>query len=209
MASATLTDHLRPDRSALLLVELQEGVVGGASALPQLAEAAARVDLVPHAGRLASAARTAGVPVVHCTAENLPDGFGVNRNARLFAGARRAGLTNEPGSALVRPVPALGPDPGDLVLPRYHGLSPLTGGPLDSLLRNAGIGTVVVAGVSLNVAVTNVVFDAVNRGYQAVVATDAVVGLPVEYGDAVLTHSLALLATLATTAEIEAAWVGK
>ena len=42
---------------------------------------------------------------------------------------------------------------GDVVLPRYHGLSPLTGGPLDSLLRNDGVGTIVVAGVSLNLAI--------------------------------------------------------
>ena len=82
----------------------------------------------------------------------------------------------------------------------------MTGSALDSLLRNAGMGAVVVAGVSLNVAVTNLVFDAVNRSYQVVVATDAVVGLPVGYGRQVLEQSLALLATLATTDEIGAAW---
>jgi len=95
---------------------------------------------------------------------------------------------------------------GDLVLPRYHGLSPMTGGPLDSLLRNAGVSTIVVAGVSLNIAIQNLVFDAVNRSYQVVVVTDAVAGIPLEYGADVLQHTLALVATLATTDDIVAAW---
>lgn len=191
--------------TALVLQELQNGVVGEGSTFPQLAEAAATVGVIPNAARLALAARAAGVPVVHATAENLPGGFGVNRNARLFAGARRAGAQNAPGTDSVLPVPDLAAD-GDLVLPRYHGLSPLTGGPLDSLLRNAGVTTVVLAGVSLNVAIPNLVFDAVNRSYQVVVVTDAVAGIPLEYGTSVVQHTLSLLATLATTDNVVATW---
>jgi nicotinamidase-related amidase len=152
------------------------------------------------------AARAAEVTVVHCTAENLPGEFGGNRNARVFVAARQAGMENAPGSDSVRPVPELGPEPGDVVLPRYHGLSPMTGSPLDSLLRNDGVTTVVVVGVSLNVAIPNLVFDAVNRAYQVVVVSDAVAGVPVEYGRQVLDHSLSLVATLASTGELVEAW---
>jgi len=49
---------------------------------------------------------------------------------------------------------------------------------LDPVLRNLGIRTIVAAGVSVNVALTNLVFDAVNAGYQVVVPRDAVAGLP-------------------------------
>jgi nicotinamidase-related amidase len=104
------------------------------------------------------------------------------------------------------PVPELGPGPGDVVLPRYHGLSPMTGGPLDSLLRNEGVTTLVVVGVSLNVAIPNLVFDAVNRSYQVVVPTDAVAALPADYGEHVLRHSLGLVATLVTTDDVVEAW---
>jgi nicotinamidase-related amidase len=106
----------------------------------------------------------------------------------------------------VTPVPELGPEPGDVVLPRYHGLSPMTGGPLDSLLRNEGVTTLVVVGVSLNVAIPNLVFDAVNRSYRVVVPTDAVAAVPLEYGDRVLRHSLGLVATLVTTDDLVEAW---
>jgi nicotinamidase-related amidase len=192
-------------RIALVLQELQNGVVGEESALPALAEAASAVGVVANAIRLASEARRVGVAVVHTTAENLPNGFGANRNARLFAGARRAGATNAPGTSSVMPLPDLWSS-GDIVLPRYHGLSPMTGGPLDSLLRNAGVTTLVVAGVSLNVAIPNLVFDAVNRAYQVVVVSDAVAAVPIEYGHQVLQHSLSLVATVSTTDEVLSAW---
>jgi nicotinamidase-related amidase len=205
MAPMRLRDLVAAPRAALVLQEVQEGVIGEGSVFPALAGEAAEVGVVPNASRLAVAARAAGVPVIHATAENLPGGFGVNRNARLFVGARAAGADNLPGTPAVRPVAGIAAD-GDIVLPRYHGLSPLTGAPLDSLLRNHGVTTVVVAGVSLNIAIPNLVFDAVNRAYQVVVATDAVAGVPGAYGRQVLDHTIALLATLATTDEIVTAW---
>ncbi|HEX3459713.1 MAG TPA: isochorismatase family protein [Acidimicrobiales bacterium] len=201
-----LAQLLSPSTSALLVQEMQRGVVGTGSGLAALAEAGASIGLIDQVAAVVKAARGAGVTVVHCTAENLPGGFGVNRNARVFAAARKAGMENAPGSESVRPVPELGPEPGDVVLPRYHGLSPMTGSPLDTLLRNQGVTTVVVVGVSLNVAVPNLVFDAVNRSYQVVVVSDAVVGVPVDYGRQVLANTLSLVATLALTDEVTAAW---
>jgi nicotinamidase-related amidase len=70
------------------------------------------------------------------------------------------------------------------------------------LLRNLGCRTLVVTGVSANVAVPNAVFDAVNRGYTALVVTDAVAGVPSDYTPAMIRHTLALVATLATTDEV-------
>ena len=112
------------------------------------------------------------------------------------------------GADAVRPVAALGPADGDVVLPRYYGLSPLGAGPLDGLLRNEGVTTLVVAGVSLNIAIPHLVFEAVARSYQVVLPTDAVAGVPVAYGEAVVANSLGLVATLTTTAELVATWQG-
>ena len=147
------------------------------------------------------------MPVVHCTAESLPGGFGRNHNARLFAAAQKSGVDTTAGSDAVRPVEEVGPESGDIVFPRYHGLSPLNGSALDQLLRNRGVSTVVVVGVSLNVAIPNLVFDAVNHGYQVVVVSDAVAGVPTEYGAQVLENTLSLIATLATSDELLRSWV--
>ena len=66
--------------------------------------------------------------------------------------------------------------------------------------------TVIVTGVSVNVAVTNLVMDAVNAGYQVVLPRDAVCGLPADYADAVIDQTLALLATVTTVDDVVAAW---
>jgi nicotinamidase-related amidase len=201
-----LRELLVPGRCAVLVQELQEGVVGSDSPLGALAEVVREAAVVTHAARVAAGARRSGVPVIHCTAENLPQGLGRNGNARLFAAARKLGMDNRPGSHSVRPVSDLGPFDTDIVLPRLHGLSPLTGSSLDSLLRNSGIETLVVMGVSLNVAIPNLVFDAVNRSYHVVLVSDAVAGVPREYGDLMLEHTLSLLCTIASSEEIVEAW---
>ncbi len=64
----------------------------------------------------------------------------------------------------------------------------------------------VIAGVSLNLGVLGLAIEAVNLGYRVVVATDAVCGLPRDYAENVMRHSIALVATRATVEDIISAW---
>ena len=164
--------------------------------------------MLPNLARLLSAARAAGVQVVHCTAYRRADGKGANTNARLFMGVRKSPVALLPGSPEVEVVPELGPEVDDMVLTRTHGLDPMAGTDLDPVLRNLGITTIVVTGVSVNVAVTNLVMDAVNRGYDVVLPRDAVCGIPRAYADAVIDNTLSLLATVTTTDDLVAIWTG-
>ena len=198
-----------PEHTALVLQEVQNGVVGSPSVLPALAEAAAAVDLIGNCARLARAARSVGVTVLHCTAESRDDGRGANTNARLFGGVKKSPVRLSPGSPAVQVPDEIGVDPRDIVLARYHGIGPMTGTQLDSILRNLGATTIVGVGVSVNIGMTNLAFDAVNRGYQIVMPRDAVAGVPAEYAQAVIDNTLALVATVTTTAEILAAWRGR
>jgi nicotinamidase-related amidase len=66
----------------------------------------------------------------------------------------------------------------------------------------------VAAGVSVNVAIPNLVMDGVNAGYQMVLPRDAVAGVPREYADAVIDNTLALLATVVTTQDLIDLWSG-
>ncbi|PQM47616.1 Isochorismatase family protein YecD [Mycobacterium talmoniae] len=93
-----------------------------------------------------------------------------------------------------------------MVLHRWHGVGPMGGTDLDPILRNLGVTTVVPVGVSLNVAIPNLVMDAVNAAYRVVLPRDAVAGVPAAYGRAVIEHTLALLATVTTTADLLHAW---
>ena len=58
----------------------------------------------------------------------------------------------------------------------------------------------------MNVAITNLAFDAVNSSYQMVLPRDAVAGFPAEYVDAVFAHTLGAIATLTTTDELLGCW---
>jgi nicotinamidase-related amidase len=199
-----LADLVRPDRCAVVTSEIQNGVVGERSALPELAAAAG--PMIAAVARLLAAARRADVAVVHGTAARRADGRGSNANARLFAGVRKSPVGLLPGSPEATVVPELGPEPSDIVLTRLHGLSPMAGTDLDAVLRNLGVSAIVVTGVSVNVAVTNLVMDAVNAGYQVVVPRDGVTGIPQAYADAVLDGTIALLATVTTVDELIATW---
>lgn len=198
---------LDPARTAVVTSEVQQGVVGEPSALPALAEAAQR-EMVPNLGRLLPVARAAGVQVVHCTAYRRADGKGANANARLFLGVRKSPVALLPGTSAAEVVPELGPELDDLVLTRTHGLSPMAGTDLDPVLRNLGVRTIVATGVSVNIAITNLVMDAVNLGYDVVLPRDAVCGIPQEYADAVIDQTLSLLATVVTTDDLIARWKG-
>ncbi|MBX3312698.1 MAG: cysteine hydrolase [Actinobacteria bacterium] len=206
MAAPSLQELIDPARTAVVTSEVQNGVVGPSAALPELAALAA--PMVERAAVLCSAARAGGIRVVHATAARRADAAGSNDNARLFAAVRRSPVTLEPGSPAVQVVAELGPEPEDIVLCRLHGLSPMAGTDLDPILRNLGVRTVIVAGVSVNVAITNLVMDAVNLGYQVVLPRDAVTGVPTDYAEAVIDNTLAVLATITTVDEIVAAWAG-
>jgi nicotinamidase-related amidase len=201
-----LAQLVAPEHTALVLQEVQNGVVGEPSALPALAAAAAATNLIGHCAELARAARAHGIPVIHCTAETRADGLGGNTNARLFLGVKRSPVPLAPGSPAVQPPDEIGVEPSDLVLARYHGLGPMTGTQLDSVLRNMGVTTIVGVGVSVNIGMMNFAFDAVNRGYQFVIPRDAVAGVPESYAASVLEHTLRLVATITTTVEVLGAW---
>ncbi len=205
---ADLAAAVRPGRCAVVTMELQRGVVGDRSSFAELVAAAEAARVVPHAAELVRAARRAGVPVVHCTAELRADAKGSAANCRLLAAAVRHPGHIVVGSPGAEVVPELGPEPSDLVCPRLHGVSPFTGTALDRWLRNLGVAAIVVAGVSLNVGVLGLVIEAVNLGYEVVVAEDGVCGVPYDYARAVLEHTVPLLATVASVADVAACWAG-
>ncbi|ASQ85762.1 isochorismatase [Mycobacterium intracellulare subsp. chimaera] len=207
MPPPSLQAMLDPATTALVTQECQGGVIGPQAGLPLLAEEARR-EAIPNIARLLGAARAAGVAVVHCLIEKRPDNRGSNTNARLFMAAKSFAADLTPGSPGASVLPELGPVPSDLVLTRTHGVGPMTGTDLDSVLRNMNIKTIVGVGVSVNIAIQNFAMDAVNRSYQFVLPRDAVSGYPREYAESIIDNTLSLLATVTTTDAVIEAWNG-
>ncbi|NKY57813.1 cysteine hydrolase [Nocardia flavorosea] len=199
-----MSELIAPERTALVTQECQGAVVGPDAGLAALADEARR-EALPNIAALLPVARAAGVRVVHCLVNRRADGLGSNHNAKLFAVGRR-GVAVTPGSRGAQLLPEFGPEPADLVLTRTHGLGPMGGTDLDAVLRNLGVRTIVAVGVSLNVAIPNLVMDAVNAAHEVVLPCDAVAGVPAEYDAAMIENTLSLLATVTTTRELLDIW---
>ena len=202
---------LIPETTAVLTMELQNGVVGTGALMKALVDEVDRVGVRGTAGRLCTAARERGIQVVHCVAENRSDGRGAADNCKVFAMNNR--LRRETGSTPIDQgteganlVAELGPDDRDIVVARIHGLTPFTQTSLDQILRNMSIRTLVVTGVSVNLGIFGTVMSAVDLGYNVIIVRDGVCGVPREYAEAVLENSLSLLATIASADDVIAAW---
>lgn len=187
-------------------MELQRGVVGDLATMPALVDAAEQRGTLDACGRLVRAARAAAVPVAHARVHWAADRRGTPLNTPLTAGLARNPTQMLERTPAVELVEQLGDAGTDLDSLRRHGLTPFTGTDLDALLRSVGTRTVIAAGVSLNVGVLGLCLGAADLGYRVVVPTDAVVGVPVDYGDAVLTNSIAMVATLCNVDELLALW---
>jgi nicotinamidase-related amidase len=203
-----LASALAPERTAVLLIDLQRGFVGDLSRNELLPGVMAERDVLAHAQAVASAARVAGVRVIHCVVTLRADLAGSPRNAPVLMAPFKHGSTVLVGSPGAEVVPELGPAPEDLVCTRAGGVSAFVGTDLDSTLRNLGVRAVVVAGVSANLGVLGTCVEAVDFGYQLAVVADAIAGYPPEYVDSVLSHTLSLLGSIVTAEQLVQLWGG-
>jgi nicotinamidase-related amidase len=206
LVAIDLAELADPRHTAMLVMEMQRGVVGDLAKFPELVKVSDERNVVANAARAADAARAAGVRVVQCTAAFRADRAGSHTDNCPFI----KGLLRDPdhmleGTGAIEVVPELR-DPADLESRRYHGFSPFTGTSLDQTLRGLRVRTVVAAGLSLNLGIPGLCLEAVNLGYRVVVLTDAVAGMPAEYGDAVMANTISLLAARVTADDLIMAW---
>ena len=188
---------------ALITVECQRGVIGPGGPLPALVDAVHESGLIERSARVLDAGRRVGAPVLHGTVVRREDGGGSTMNCRLFAVAAKSGAPPLlAGSEQARLIAEFGPGELDYEVPRNHGVSLFHDTELDSILRSLRIETVVLLGVSLNIAIIGTAIEAVNRGYQVVIPEDGVIGTPEAYGREMLTNTFRMLATVTTCSEI-------
>uniref|UniRef100_A0AAU3GTM9 Isochorismatase family protein n=1 Tax=Streptomyces sp. NBC_01401 TaxID=2903854 RepID=A0AAU3GTM9_9ACTN len=156
-----MTATVLDPRTALVVVDLQKGIVGLPAAHPT-------ADVVARSVTLADAFRAKGLPVflVRVT------GGAPGRNE----GPARTG---EPAADWAEIVPELGPLDSDIVITKqqwgaFHGTA------LDLELRRRGITQVVVTGVATSIGVESTARAAHEHGYHVTVATDAVTDMDAE-----------------------------
>jgi nicotinamidase-related amidase len=190
------------DTTAIVCVECQNGVLGAQSVLPALA--ADSSELVVSVQRLLNAARDFGARVVHATYEGNLGGHPTG-TARLWRALGPATAQWAPGTAETAVVGEL-LAPSDVVLPRHHGLFPTLDSELLPVLRGFGVTTVVLVGVSLNLAITHTAGHLTQAGFELVVPRDGVGGTPASYAEQVLNNTIAVLGRLTTVDQLIDEW---
>ena len=159
---------LDPKQTALVLIDLQGGILGR-----QTAPHSAR-EVLAQSVRLAERFRSTGGLVVLVRVSFSPDG-----------GDRLTPPTDEPPPPAAAPAgwdeisPALGRDPKDIVITKRQ-WGAFYGTQLDLQLRRRGIKTIVIGGIATNFGVESTARDAFELGYGLVFVEDAMAGLSAE-----------------------------
>lgn len=197
--------RLDPKRSALIILDMQNDVIieGGAFADSGAPAHAVSQDVVSNVGRIADAARKAGMPVIHVHYVVESGATGLKQNAPLFIGVKG-------GNALVRgswgaaPVDGLEPQPGDHVVEKMR-MNGFYETRLDILLRGLGAETILITGAWTNMSVEHTARHGADAGYEIVVVSDGTSTISDEWQNAALNYALTNVARVAETAEVVSA----
>lgn len=192
------------ERAALCLVEMQNDVVhesriGERGIGGVLAMQVEKRGVIPRLQGLITAARARAVPILYINF-CLKPGFPRPRT-RLHQRSQRTPLLIE-GTWGVRVHDALAPQPEDFVLERTVGVDGSYGTQLYPVLRQLGRSTMIVTGVSTNLAVEGIVRASVNRGFDMVVVEDCCASYPDEWHRFSIDNIMPLLATVTTAADV-------
>lgn len=157
-----------PEKAAVVMIDMQNGFIHECSPL-HIAGARATVGACAH---VLDVARRSGMTVVHAVRRYAPDGSNVEPcrydawldGRPLSEGCDPAIDTREPSE--------LAPSEGDLTVVKPS-FSAFFETDLHKILRDKGIGTVVLIGTTTPNCIRSTCYDALSRGYNVAVVEDA------------------------------------
>src|SRR3989454_4375246 len=188
------------DHAALCIVEMQndmvhESNIGKRGLRGVLAEQVQKRGVVPRLQAVLAAARARAVPILYinfCLKPGFP-----RPNTLLHRRAQREPTLVE-GTWGVQIHDALAARPEDFVLERTVGIDGSYGTQLYPVLRQLKRTTMMMAGVSTNLAVEGIVRASVNRGFDMGVIEDCCASYPDEWHRFSVENLMPLLATVTT-----------
>lgn len=189
-------------RAALIINECQLGIIDkGYAMFGGLADQVASRGIVSRIARLAECFRAVGLPVIHAPVVHRPDLADMKANSLINALSlkNRKLLEGSPETAFV---PELQPTAEDHVITRTAGLIAMNATNLDATLRRLDIQTLVLTGVSTNVAMPGNTMTAVDLGYHVVIPEDCIAGSDPETHDVIVQQQLKLLARISSAESV-------
>jgi gluconolactonase len=193
---------LDPKRTALIIQDMQNDVIieGGAFAESGSPAHAKEQNVVANSQKLADAARSKGVPVIHVhyiVEEGAP---GLKLNAPLFQGLKEAGAMVR-GSWGAAPAEGLEPKEGDYVVEKMR-MSAWEGTKLEQLLVGLGIDTVIVTGAWTNMSIEHTSRTGADKGYNMIVPEDCCSTMNADWHNASINFALQNVSTVTNSGEV-------
>jgi gluconolactonase len=181
---------LEPRRCALIIQDLQNDVIseGGAFAATGSPLHARAQRVVDNVRRLAVAARSRGVIVIHVWFIVEPGAPGLTLNAPLFEGVvdNKALVRGGWGAA---PVAGLEPESGDFIVEKMR-MSAWEGTKLETILKSAGRDMIINSGAWTNMSVEHTARTGADKGYFIIVPEDCCSTMNAEWHAASINFAL-------------------
>jgi len=183
--------NLDPRTTALVLIDLQKGVLGQ----PWLPHPASEV--LESATELAGRFRRAGATVVQvrvCWSSDFADALRqpVDRPSTRSAGGYPADFAEFPEGLV---------EPSDIIITKRQ-WGAFYGTELDLQLRRRGVQTIVLGGIATNFGVESTARDAWERGYAIVIAEDLTSSFSNEFHQFSIQHILPRIGVISSSAAI-------
>ncbi|HUD93914.1 isochorismatase family cysteine hydrolase [Sphingobium sp.] len=189
-------------KPALLINEGQKGVIDPAiSFLPAIAEQVVERGVVDRIAALAAAFRRHRFPVFHTPVVHRTDYRDMKANSLLAARTLKQRKLTE-GTVEASYVDALTPQSGDIEIRRTSGFIAMCATQVDILLRRMDISTVVLVGVSTNVAIPGNAIVASDLGYHVVVPEDCIAASDARAHQSIIEYQLRMIARMVNSADL-------
>jgi nicotinamidase-related amidase len=180
--------QLDPKKTALVLIDLQNAVVG----MNPVPHTAAQV--VENSRKLAESFRAHGAPVVYVRVD-------LNDFMKLPVD-QPTNMGDQPLPAVASEIAAsAGFQPGDILITKRH-WGAFAGTDLEQQLKSGGIDTVVLAGISTNVGVESTVRQGTGLGFAFVLVEDACSSQNAEHHRFAFEHIFPRLTRVRSTDEV-------
>ncbi|MDQ3874204.1 MAG: cysteine hydrolase, partial [Actinomycetota bacterium] len=173
---------------------------GGAWAETGAADHAKEQNVVGNVKRLAEAARSAGMPVIHVHYIVEEGARGLKQNAPLFQGVKGENALVR-GSWGAAPVEGLEPQDGDFVVEKMR-MSAWQGTRLESLLRGLDIETIIVTGAWTNMSIEHTARTGADKGYFMIVAEDGCSTMNADWHNASINYALQNVSTVTSCSAV-------
>ena len=193
---------LDPKTTAMIIQDLQNDVIseGGAFAGDGGYEHAQSQNVVENVARLAAAARSAGIPVIHVHFVVDPGAPGTKQNAGLYRAVKESGALVR-GSWGAAAAPGVEPQEGDLVVEKMR-TSAFYNTRLMTLLQGFGTEAVIVTGAWTHMSIEHTARYGADAGYRMIVVGDCCSSISDEWHNAGLNYAVTAVAEVATRDQV-------